>query len=70
MKASASRVFSFRGSKLDGCLPLWKELRDLHRRSVQDEFDRQWRREFPEAEMQELTKRIRSLKREAGSKTI
>jgi hypothetical protein len=58
----SSTVFSFRGSKLETCWPFWKELRDLHRRTVQDEFDRQWRREFPEREMQELTKRIRSLK--------
>ena len=60
----SSTVFSFRGSKLETCWPFWKELRDLHRRTAQDEFDRQWRREFPESEMQELTKRIRSLKRE------
>jgi hypothetical protein len=66
----ASTVFSFRGSKLEMCWPFWKELRDLQSRTIQDEFDRQWRREFPEREMQELTKRIRSLKREVGSKTI
>jgi hypothetical protein len=66
--ATSSNVFSFRGSKLDACLPFWKELRDLHRRARQDEFTRQWRREFPEREMQELTKRIRALKREVESK--
>jgi hypothetical protein len=65
---SSSIVFSFRGSKLAACQPFWKELRDLHRRTAQDEFGRQWRREFPEAEMQELTRRIRSLKRERAGR--
>ena len=60
---TSSAVFSFRGSSLDVCWPFWKELRDLQRRTTQDEFDRQWKREFPEKEMQELTKEIRSLKR-------
>jgi hypothetical protein len=65
---ASSVVFSFRGSKFEACQAFWKELRDLHRRSQQDEFDRQWRREFPEREMQELTKRIRSLKHEMEKK--
>src|ERR1044071_804230 len=69
LATTSSKVFSYRGSKLDACLPFWKELRDLHRRTIQDEFNRQWRREFPEREMQELTKRIRSLKREVESKS-
>jgi hypothetical protein len=70
LKAAASTVFTFRGAKLDACLPFWKELRDLHRRAPRDEFDRQWRREFPEAEMQELTKRIRALKREVEANRL
>lgn len=56
-------VFSFHGSKLSACRAFWKELRDLHGRTQQDEFERQWRREFPESEMQELTKRIQALER-------
>jgi hypothetical protein len=70
LAAETSTVFSFLGSKLDACLSFWKELRGLHRRIAQDEFDRQWRREFPEREMQELTKKIRSLKREVESKSL
>ncbi len=70
LAAASSTVFSFHGSKLGACLPFWKELRDLHRRTIQDEFDRQWRRDFPEREMQELTKRIRALKREVESKSV
>ncbi|HEX8920683.1 MAG TPA: hypothetical protein VF766_04360 [Pyrinomonadaceae bacterium] len=62
---TASVVFTFCGPKLETCWPFWKELRDLHRRTARDEFDRQWRREFPEGELQELTKRIRSFKRRA-----
>jgi hypothetical protein len=58
-------VFSFRGSKLEVCLLFWEELRGLRSRTVQDEFDRQWRREFPERELNELTKRIRSFKGES-----
>ena len=61
---ASSLVFSFRGSRLETCSSFWKELRDLHRRTARDEFDRQWRREFPESEMQELTRKIRSLKHE------
>lgn len=57
-------IFSFRGSKLNMCRPFWRELRGLHRRTAQDEFDRQWRRAFPEREMQELTKSIRAFKHE------
>lgn len=66
---ASSLVFSCLGTKLEMCLPFWKELKDLHRRTARDEFDRQWRREFPESEMQELTKRIRTLKHtaEAGN---
>jgi hypothetical protein len=59
---TASLVFSFTGSKLDVCRAFWKELEDLRSRTEQDEFDRQWRREFPEHELQELTKRIRLAK--------
>jgi len=55
---TSSIVFSFRGSKLDVCRPFWKELRDLQSRTTQDEFDRQWRREFPEQQLQRLTKQI------------
>ena len=63
LKEVSTIVFSFRGSKPDACRAFWKELRDLHSRTEQDEFARQWRRQFPEREMQELTKRVRSLKR-------
>ena len=55
---TSSIVFRFRGSKLDVCFPFWKELRDLQTRTVQDEFHRQWRREFPERELEELSSKM------------
>jgi hypothetical protein len=55
---TAATVFTYRGPKADACRAFWEELRDLRSRAGRDEFDRQWRRAFPEREMQELTKRI------------
>lgn len=55
---TAAKVFSFRGPKTDACRAFWEELRDLRSRAGRDEFDRQWRRAFPERELQELTKRM------------
>jgi hypothetical protein len=64
-RSSTSRVvFSLRSSKLDLCLPFWKALRDLRRRILTDEFESNWRRKFPHRELQQLTKLVRSLKRE------
>ena len=58
---TAATVFTFRGPKADACRAFWEELRDLRSRAGQDEFDRQWRREFPERELEVLTKRIAAL---------
>jgi hypothetical protein len=55
-------VFSFRGTKAGLCLPFWRELRDLQSRAARDEFDRQWRRPFPERELQKLTERVGRLR--------
>lgn len=59
----ASLVFSFRGPKAELCRAFWQELQDLRSRTEQDEFDRQWRRDFPEAEMEKLTKKINLARR-------
>ena len=64
-RGSGRVVFSFRGSKWDICLPFWKELRDLRARASIDVFESNWRRQFPQRELQQLTKIIRSLRREA-----
>lgn len=58
-----SIIFSVKGPKLEMCSSFWKELQDLRSRTEQDEFDRQWRQEFPEQAMQELMKRIQPTKR-------
>lgn len=63
---TAATAFSFRGSKADAGRAFWEELRDLESRTARDEFDRQWRREFPEKELEVLTERIKSPKRETG----
>jgi hypothetical protein len=55
---TASTVFTFQGPKTEACRTFLDELRDLRSRAGRDEFDRQWRREFPERELQELTKRL------------
>jgi hypothetical protein len=56
-------VFSFRGSKIDICLPFWRALRDLRRRISTDEFESNWRREFPHGELRQLTALVRTYKR-------
>lgn len=55
---TATTVFSFEGPKEDACRTFWEELRDLQSRAGRDEFDRQWRRAFPERELQELTEKM------------
>ena len=61
---TAAAVFSFDGPKRDACRAFLEELRDLQSRTARDEFDRQWRRTFPERELEELTKRMGTLERE------
>jgi hypothetical protein len=63
---TASTVFTFQGPKADACRTFLDELRDLQSRAGRDEFDRQWRREFPRRELEALSERIKSPKRETG----
>jgi hypothetical protein len=62
LEADSDVVFSYRGSKAAACRAFWEELRDLQGRTAEDEFDRQWRREFPEGELQNLTTALAALK--------
>jgi hypothetical protein len=62
LKAKSEIVFSHTAATLDICESFWKSLRELHRDIMVDEFDKNWRREFPEAEMQELTRLLRASK--------
>ncbi|HEY0099445.1 MAG TPA: hypothetical protein VGB76_10900 [Pyrinomonadaceae bacterium] len=59
---TGERRFFFQGSRLDLCHPFWKALRDIQSDTEVDEFTRNWRREFPEAEMKRLTEEIKAFK--------
>jgi hypothetical protein len=63
-------LFSHTGSKLEICLGFWRALRDLRRNIATDEFDRNWRRPFPQSEMRQLTEALRSFKREANFRAV
>lgn len=63
-RRTSQPVFTVSGSKFDICGAFWKALRELHRDIETDDFASNWRREFPETEMRELTKTIRAYKRE------
>lgn len=62
LKKARETVFSHRASVVDICEPFWDALRDLHGDKDVDEFDKNWRREFPEAEMREFTRGIKNFK--------
>ena len=61
------QVFMFNGSTQDVVWPFWKALRDMESRQSKKEYEKQWRESFPEREMVELTRRVKELKRKAGS---
>lgn len=63
-------LFSLKGSRLEVCDGFWRALRDLRRHVATDEFDRNWRRPFPQTEMQQLTEALRSFKREAKARPL
>lgn len=69
-KGTGRPLFSLTCSKLELCLPFWRALRSLHRDIETDEFDRNWRRPFPAAEMQQLTEAVRAYKRKAKAPTL
>lgn len=69
LKSKSEIVFShIAATALDICAPFWKALRELHRDIEVDEFDKNWRREFPETQMHELTKLLREIKRQSESR--
>jgi hypothetical protein len=70
IKGTSRTLFSLAGSKLELCLPFWRALRALHRDIVTDEFDKNWRRSFPESEMQHLTEAVRAYKRKAKQQIL
>lgn len=55
----ASRtVFSLDAPLHQIVLSFWRELRGLLSRGVEDEFEKNWRRRFPERELQRLTETV------------
>ena len=60
-------VFQTRQQKSDVCRAFWRELRQLRRRTLTDEFEQNWRRAFPEDELRRLTKTFRAHRRRDAS---
>jgi len=56
-------VFQTRQRSADVCMAFWRELRQLRRRTLTDEFEQNWRRAFPEDELRRFTKTIRAHRR-------
>jgi hypothetical protein len=57
-------VFSHKATVANICESFWIALNELHSDKDVDEFDKNWRREFPEVEMRELATRIKSFESE------
>jgi hypothetical protein len=66
-EGTGERVFFFEGSRLDVCRPFWEALRDMQADVEVDEFARNWRREFPAAEMRGLTEEIAAYRRKQAA---
>jgi len=69
-RRTSQEVFAVRGTKLEVCGAFWKALREMHRDIEVDDFAGNWRREFPEAEMQQLTKAFRDYKHQAEAREV
>lgn len=63
--AQAARpvVFSHRGPRAAVCRAFWRELKRLRDRRETDLYEQNWRRPFPEREMQEFTHALKSSRR-------
>jgi hypothetical protein len=51
----ARAVFACRASRVEMCLPFWRELSEMSARSETDVFEQNWRRKFPRRELRRLT---------------
>jgi len=63
VEGTGERVFFWHGSRLDLCDPFWKALRGIQSDTEVDEFNRNWRREFPARELEQLTEDIKAYQR-------
>lgn len=61
-RAAGSRaiVFSHRGPRAEICLPFWREFKRLRDRRETDVYELNWRRAFPERELQEFTRALKA----------
>ncbi len=57
---SRSVVLTFRGPRAEVCQPFWRELKRLRDRRETDVFEQNWRRAFPEEELQEFTQALKA----------
>ena len=57
---SASVVFSHRAPRAAVCLPFWREFKRLRDRRDTDVYEQNWRRAFPERELQEFTRALKA----------
>jgi deoxyribodipyrimidine photolyase len=64
-KREPELVFAFDGSVYEVIRPFWKAIRDLQSRQSLDEYRERWGRPFPQVEAEELTERIKELRRKA-----
>lgn len=63
VKGEGEEVFAYRGARLDVCRAFWSALRRLQADADVDGYAQNWRREFPEDDIRELTKVIRALEK-------
>ena len=64
-------VFQTRQQKSDVCRAFWRELRQLRRRTLTDEFEQNWRRAFPEDELRRFTQALRAHRKlDASAATV
>lgn len=66
VEGTGERVFFWQGTRFDLCHPFWMALCDLQGDTEVDEFARNWRREFPAAELRRLSDEIRAYKQTRG----
>lgn len=59
-----SVVFSHRGPRAAVCLPFWREFKRLRDRRETDVYEQNWRRAFPERELQEFTRALKAHRKE------
>ena len=61
VKGEGEEMFAYRGERLEVCRAFWRALRRLQADADVDGYAQNWRREFPEHDMKELTKAVAAL---------